>query len=69
MYNGQTYWTMTPGYWSADYNYAGVFAVYSDGNLTDWFVDDLYNLRPVINLNANIKLSGNGTINDPYEVI
>ncbi len=69
LYNGQTYWTMTPGYWSADYNYAGVFAVYSDGNLTDWFVDDLYNLRPVINLNANIKLSGNGTINDPYEVI
>ena len=28
-----------------------------------------YGVRPVINLNANIKLSGNGTINDPYEVI
>ncbi|MCI8671736.1 MAG: hypothetical protein HFI36_06910 [Bacilli bacterium] len=71
LYNGQTYWTMTPGYWSADYNYAGVFAVYSDGNLTDWFVDDLYNLRPVINLKAETFFvsGGTGTQSNPYVVL
>ena len=72
LYNGQNYWTMSPDYWyyysSSNLN-INVFHVHLSGYLSDWGVTYTYGVRPVINLNANINLSGNGTMNDPYEVI
>ena len=72
LYNGQTYWTMTPQQWYYE-NLANmesrVFFVNDYGYVDGWYSNNTFALRPVINLKANIKLSGNGTINDPYEVI
>ena len=72
LYNGQNYWTMSPCYWFVDtsLSWTNVFLVNSNGHLYgSWDVSITLGMRPVINLNANINLSGNGTINDPYEVI
>ena len=69
LYNGQDCWTMSPRYWWNS-GYAYMFTVNSGGYLGGYFgVHGNLGVRPVINLNANINLSGNGTINDPYEVI
>ncbi len=68
LYNGHDYWTMSPFWWSS--TNAQVFLVTSDGFLNGHYrLNSTLGVRPVINLNANINLSGNGTINDPYEVI
>ncbi len=71
LYNGHDYWTMSPHFMDVGTSgsYACMFYVYSNGYLYSWGVNGEFGIRPVINLNANINLSGNGTINDPYEVI
>ena len=37
------------------------------GNDTDW-VDLIDGVRPVINLSADVTITGSGTVSDPYEV-
>ena len=69
LYNGQDYWTMSPYSWYGPSSEAAMLFVNSYGLLHAIYLNIDYGVRPVINLNANIKLSGNGTINDPYEVI
>lgn len=70
LYNRQNYWTMSPTCWAGLEIYS--FLVGDNGNIgsainSTW---DEPGLRPVINLKADIQISGgNGTINDPYEVI
>lgn len=68
LYNGQNYWTMTPSYMNSVY--ACVYAVNANGHLLDRnMVNNIFGIRPVINLKADITFSsGNGTINNPYEV-
>ena len=69
LYNGQNYWTMSPYRWDA--SYAIVFSVGSYGALSWTYVvtSNSFNLRPVINLKADITFSGgNGTQTNPYVV-
>lgn len=69
LYTGQTYWTMSPSSFRADYAYALVWYVYSDGSLNATLTSGTIGVRPVINLKANIEItSGNGTKNAPYIV-
>ena len=76
LYTGQTYWTMTPSYFggasfSYEAGYAFVFRVSYDLNYGlggDPFVSFSYGVRPVINLRADVSLSGSGTSTDPYIV-
>ncbi len=67
LYTAQSYWTMSP---SGFYNgFAYVFYVFSYGNLAHNHVGNTdFGVRPVINLSANVKLSGDGTHINPYVV-
>lgn len=67
LYTGQTYWTMSP-YWYY-FGYAGVFVVSSSGGLYTGTVNDSYGVRPVINLRADVSLTGTGTTSDPFKVV
>ena len=62
-----SYWTMSPNSAGGGGN-AGVFIVNSAGNLNSYSVNSTWGVRPVINLKANIKLTGQGTSSSPYEV-
>ncbi len=66
LYTGNWYLTMSPCYF---YGFAGMFYINSAGWLSGGsYVSDSYGVRPVINLDANVTLSGTGTISDPYVV-
>ena len=66
LYTGQHYWTMSP--YSFYGSYASVFRVYSDGSLGGSYVYDSRGVRPVINLSADVKVTGSGTSSDPFVV-
>ena len=76
LYNAEKYWTMTPGL--AGYSYAGIFMFYVNaaGDVTYNFSESTVEneeigVRPVINLKADVKFTGNGRIdtNTPYELV
>ena len=65
---GRFYWTMSPNYATSSGN-AFVFYVYSSGELSIGTVEfTTPGVRPVINLSADVKLTGSGTTTDPYVV-
>ena len=69
LYTGQHYWTMSPSLFNSDGN-ASVFYVYSYGplgssNVVGWTGPGV---RPVINLSADVKVTGSGTSSDPFVV-
>ena len=66
LYTGQNYWTMSPFY--TDGGYAYVLRVASDGFIIGNGVDNTHDIRPVINLKANVTLTGSGTSSDPYTI-
>lgn len=64
---GQDYWTMSPAYFISGTT-AHVYRMYfSGGILNDW-VNNVYGVRPVINLKADTKFVGSGTSTDPFTV-
>ena len=67
LYTGNHYWTMSPYYF-----YSGhAFVIFvSSGDILDnsWVPSSLIGVRPVINLTADVTISGEGTIDDPYTV-
>ena len=67
LYTGEYYWTMSPYYFFSTGS-AHVFRVYSDGNLNSNFVNGTRGVRPVINLKADITITGEGTSSNPYKV-
>ena len=64
----QTYWTMSPFVYNS---WARVFVVqgYTEGYLTSDVVKFANGVRPVINLRADVALSGSGTTSDPFVVV
>ena len=66
LYTGDYYWLFSPLDFDSDTAY--VWAVRGDGDLGAGFVDFSYGLRPVISLKSNIGFSGNGTMNNPFEI-
>ena len=65
LYTGQYYWTMSPSHY---YGYANVFSVHSNGYLYWLGVNNANGVRPVLNLSADVTLTGSGTQTDPYVV-
>ena len=64
--NGENFITLTPAEY---YNYkASVFAVNNSGALVITPTTTQYGVRPVINLNSELTVSGEGTINNPYTI-
>ena len=67
LYTGEYYWTMSPNRFSS--SIARVFYVYSNGDLTNFYAYSAYGVRPVINLKADIQITGgNGTSTNPYVI-
>ena len=66
LYTEQNYWTMTPSFFDGSYPF--VFYVSSSGNFSRYFVSDSFGVRPVINLSADVTITGSGTVFDPYKV-
>ena len=66
LYTGQRYWTMTPYQGGGSYGY--VFLVFNSGGYLnmDGYPTNKHGIRPVINLKADIALSGTGTTTDPF---
>ena len=66
LYTSNSYWTITPSFFN---NGASVFPVDSSGYLDyNYFINKAYGIRPVINLKADVTLSGTGTSSNPYIV-
>ena len=69
LYTGQTYWTMSPYYFSGTYGEAHVFGVKPNGDFYNWYAIYTAGVRPVINLRADVQITeGNGTSSNPYVV-
>ena len=66
LYTGEYYWTMSPSRF--DGSLAGVFLVRSDGGFGYYNVNSTRGVRPVINLKADITITGEGTSSNPYKV-
>ena len=69
LYTNSVYWTMSPLYFNG--TLAHVFYVDVNGNpyYSNSHVSITYGVRPVINLKADVKLTGSGTSTDPYTVV
>ena len=68
LYTGQPYWTMSPLRFSAGFAY--VFAVNDNGYLSgNTDVNYVGGVRPVINIRADVSLTGSGTTSDPFKVV
>ena len=68
-YSDDIYWTMSPIFFANSSTDAHIFTAI-EGFIHNWGkVNTGYAVRPVINLKAEVKISGGiGTINDPYVV-
>ena len=70
LYSNFDYWTMTP-IWSPGGDSSEVFWITTSGSIsspTVSAVNGTRSVRPVINLRANVTITGSGTITDPYEL-
>ena len=69
IYSTQHTWTMSPPYFSAPYGHAYEWSENSAGYLNTAWVENSFGARPVINLKADVEISGGmGTNNDPFVV-
>ena len=69
LYTGQTYWTMSPFNFDSSSAYAYAWHVFSTGYLGASWVTPSTGVRPVVNLSADILITGgDGTKVNPYMV-
>lgn len=65
-----SWWTMSPAYYDESQSKVGVFYVASDGSTSDWpntnTIINSYGVRPVITVNGNYEITGDGTESNPY---
>ncbi len=67
LYTGQDYWTMSPAY--ATDGWDGIYNVLSTGRFNWSVVNSVWGVRPVINLKADVTITGgDGTSTNPYIV-
>ena len=64
LYSGQYYWLASPCSFRGSSAFGGY--VFSDGGLGNYYVNNAYGARPVLNLSSEILINGNGTASDPY---
>ena len=69
-YSTQHYWTMSPSVFDVSNGAADAWSLHSTGFLDPWpWVANRYGARPVINLKADVRISGGtGTANEPYVI-
>ncbi len=64
---GAYYWTMSPSRLHGGYALV-LFIYYGDNPDTGW-ASSTYGVRPVINLRADVQLTGSGMVSDPFKVV
>jgi len=64
---GAYYWTMSPSRFHGS-SALVLFIYYGDNPDTNW-VSRTYGVRPVINLRADVQLTGSGMVSDPFKVV
>ena len=68
-YSKESYWTMTPSHYSSNGTSAAEFLLLNEGIGEDYQVTNNLGVRPVINLAANVEITGGiGTQNEPFVV-
>ena len=68
-FSGSNYWTMSPGVFGSGYAAAREFILGSDGVASGYWVTITFGVRPVINLNSDVQISGGiGTKSEPFIV-
>ncbi len=68
LYTGQNYWTMTPYDIDPVRNSFNFFVSSPSNNQLNGLILNSFGVRPVINLSADVAITGSGTIQDPYVV-
>ena len=64
----QVYWTMSPS--AVGSSSGAVFSIMGDGSIYyDYGVASVNGVRPVINLRANVEITGSGTTSAPFRVV
>ncbi len=66
LYSGESFYTLT----GLEYfnNSANMFIVNNNGMLSSSKVDQVYGIRPVISINADVTVNGAGTLSNPYTI-
>ena len=68
-FSGSNYWTMSPYYFNSGHAAANEFHLSGDGVASIHWVTDTHGVRPVINLNSDVQISGGiGTKSEPFIV-
>jgi len=72
LYTGESYWAMSPSKFYNDAEYdiidTHVYVIHYLGQLGSYWVNRALGVRPVINLKADVTLTGKGTASDPFVV-
>ena len=72
LYTGESYWAMSPSKFYNDAEYdiidTHVYVIHYLGQLGSYWVNNTRGVRPVINLKADVTLTGKGTASDPFVV-
>ena len=69
VYTGAWYWTMSPSYFNPSNSTSNVWYVNGTGNFIYGWVTGGRGVRPVINLKADVEITGGiGTVNDPFVI-
>jgi len=61
------WWTLSP--YSFEEELAKVIYISSSGSLLNNNVNSIYGVRPIINLKDDVKITGAGSVSDPYIII
>lgn len=64
LYNGESFFTMSPS--QHEKSTMNIFIVNNEGALSTSPTNTLAGVRPTINIDGTVFVSGNGTINNPY---
>ena len=64
LYIGRHIWTMSPSYFNGDN--AGNFVVTDKGSISNFMLNGIVSVRPVISLKPSVELTGSGTMEDPW---
>ena len=68
LYTNTVNWTMSPANYNDNNGREWQIGAPGGLNYNNGLVTNKNNIRPVINLNADIKLTGDGTASNPYVV-
>jgi len=66
LYDGFDFYTLTPGAFNGK-AYVGILD--RNGKIDAIGVNEIKEVRPVINIDRQVEVKGNGTIDDPYLIV